>query len=140
MTNVAVIENKISSIIKYLDQLEEFKKFSKEEIISDAVRLRALERYLYLVTQASIDLAEAIISLKQWRKPVTMSESFSILSEKEVIDSDLSGKMTRMVGFRNVMAHDYDNVNYDVVDGILRLRLVDIEFFVAAVRKFLDLV
>ncbi len=127
MTNISVIENKISSVRKYLDILEHYKNFSKDEITGDIDRKGALERYLYLVMQASIDLTEAVISYKKLRKPSTMSESFHILEEADIITPELSQQMIKMTGFRNIIAHDYENLNYDIVYDVLQNRLSNIE-------------
>ena len=130
MTNLSVIENKISAIRQYLKLLESYKNYSRIEIEKDAQIRGALERYLYLVTQATIDLAEAIIAFKKFRKPTTLSESFHILNEEGLISDELTEKFIRMVGFRNTIAHDYQQVNYDIVFKVLHERLKDIEEFV----------
>ncbi len=129
MTSFAVIENKISSVRKYLGILERYKKYSREEIESSIDLRGALERYLYLVIQATIDLAEAVISYKNIRKPSTLSESFVILEEAGIIPSKLMESMVRMTGFRNVVAHDYEELDYDVVLDILHSNLPEIEEF-----------
>lgn len=130
MTNLSVIENKISAIRQYLKLLEPYKNYPKEKIEQDAQIRGALERYLYLATQAVIDLAEAAIAFKKLRKPTTLSESFYILNEEGLISNELSEKLVRMVGFRNTIAHDYQRINYDVVFDVLHNRLKDIEEFV----------
>jgi uncharacterized protein YutE (UPF0331/DUF86 family) len=134
MTNLSVIENKISSIRKYLNILERYKRYSRQEIEKDVDIRGAVERYLYLVSQAAIDLAEAVISYRGFRKPTTMSESFYILNEEDIIPGELMERMVRMVGFRNVMAHDYEKVNYDIVYDVLKNRMKDIEGFVEKIR------
>ncbi|MFH1900392.1 MAG: DUF86 domain-containing protein [Patescibacteria group bacterium] len=129
MTNLNVIENKISSVRKYLDILEKYKKYSREEI-EDSVDIKgAVERYLYLAIQATIDLGEALISYKKLRKPSTMGEIFYILNEKEIISKDLTEKMIKMTGFRNIIAHDYGKIDYDILYNILTKNLSDIEEF-----------
>lgn len=135
MTNTAVIENKISAILKYLKILEGYKKYSKKEIERDLNLKGALERYLYLISQATIDLAEATLSFKNFRKPATLGESFHILNEEKIISDELTEKMIKMVGFRNVIAHDYEKINYDIVYNVLQNRLADIEEFLKAVKK-----
>lgn len=129
MTNLSVIENKISSIRGYLKILERYKKYSRQEIESDIDLRGAVERYLYLAAQATIDLAEAFLSYKNFRKPSTLSESFYILNEENVITAELTEKMVKMTGFRNTVAHDYAKVNYDIVYDVLQNRLADIEEF-----------
>ncbi len=138
MTNLSAIENKVSSIRKYLNILEHYKKYSKEEIEKDLTLRGALERYLYLAAQSVIDLAEAILSFKRLRKPTTMSESFYILAEEKLIHDVVVEKMVKLVGFRNVMAHDYEKVNYDIVYDILHNRLRDIEVFLESIQPHLS--
>lgn len=94
----------------------------------------AVERYLYLAAQAAIDLAEAVIAYKGFRKPTTMSEAFYILNEEEIVSWELTEKMVRMVGFRNIMVHDYEKVNYDIVYDVLQNRLADVAEFIERIE------
>jgi uncharacterized protein YutE (UPF0331/DUF86 family) len=139
MTNLSVAENKISSVKKYLSMLESYRNYSVEEIKGDPTLRGAIERYLYLACQAVIDLAEVIISVSQFRKPTTMSESFVILEEENIIDAELKAKMAKLVGFRNVLAHEYEELNYEILYDVLRNRLQDITEFVETSEKFLNL-
>lgn len=129
MSNLTVIENKISAARKYLKILEEFSKYSREEIEKDVNIRGAAERYLYLAVQASIDLAEALIAYKKFRKPTTLSETFHILNEEKIIDTSLTDKLASMVGFRNIITHDYGKIDYDIVYDVLHNRLEDIDRF-----------
>jgi uncharacterized protein YutE (UPF0331/DUF86 family) len=135
MTDLTVIENKISSVRKYLKILERYKQYSQKEIADDIDRRGAVERYLYLVMQASIDLAEAVISYKKSRKPTTMGESFHILHEEEIITPELTGQMVKMTGFRNVIAHDYEKLNYDIVYDVLKNKLQYIDDFLDKISR-----
>ena len=90
MTNFSVIENRISLIKKYLKILKRYQKFSREQIEKDVDIRGMVERYLYLGIQASIDLGGAIISLKNFRNPTTLSENFYILEEEKIISKKLA--------------------------------------------------
>ncbi|MBI5152024.1 DUF86 domain-containing protein [Candidatus Peregrinibacteria bacterium] len=133
MTNLAKIENKISAIKKYLKILEMYKKISKKELEKDLTLRGAVERYLYLAAQATIDLAEAVIAHKKFRKPTTLSECFYILNEEKIIPRELTKKMVGMVGFRNIVAHDYGEINYDIVYDVLQNGLKDIKEFLSKI-------
>ncbi|OIP22669.1 hypothetical protein COX95_01605 [bacterium CG_4_10_14_0_2_um_filter_33_32] len=139
MTNLMLIEDKISSIKKYLKILERYKKLSRKEIEQNIDLRGAVERYLYLVTQATIDLAETIIAYKKFRKPTTYSENFDILKEETVISTDLTKNMIDMAGFRNIMTHDYDKLDYKKIYDVLKNKLTDIEKFVKSVSKYLSI-
>ena len=137
MTNLKTIENKISLVKKYLKILERYQKYSQKELEENIDLKGALERYLYLSAQSTIDLAEAIISYKNFRKPTSMSESFSILNEEGIISTELTNKMIGMVGFRNVVTHDYDKINYDIVYDVLQNKLKDIEELLKIISKII---
>jgi len=135
MTNFSVIENKISALRKYLDILKRYKKYTREQIEQDVDIKGMVERYLYLATQSTIDLAEAILSFKNLRKPITLSETFDILEEAKLIDRTLAEKMIKMAGFRNILTHDYAEINYDIVYDVLQNKLSDIEEFIQQINK-----
>jgi uncharacterized protein YutE (UPF0331/DUF86 family) len=94
-----------------------------------------VERYLYLAVQAAIDLADAFIAFKGYRKPETLGDNFAILRAENVISDDLAGRLMKMVGFRNILAHDYGKIDYAVVGDILRAGLKDIEKFSVAIGR-----
>lgn len=131
MTDLSTLQNKISSVKKYLTVCRGFSDYTREEIEKDIMIRGTVERYLYLAAQSTIDLAETFIAFKKFRKPTTMSESFHILEENGVIDHDLTKKMVNLTGFRNIMAHDYENVDYGIVYGVLHNGLKDIEQLVS---------
>lgn len=137
MSNITVIENKISAIKKYLKILARYKKYSREEIEKDVDIRGAAERYLYLAAQATIDLAEAIIAYKKFRKPASMSEAFYILNEEGIITDSLTKKMVGMTGFRNIITHDYGKINYDIVHEVLQKGLEDIRGFIKTISKLI---
>ena len=139
MTNYTVIENKISYLEKYLGILKRYKQYSREQIEKDVDIKGMVERYLYLLAQSAIDLAEAILSLKNLRKPTTFSETFIILEEAKLIDGALAEKMIKMVGFRNILAHDYAEINYDIVYDVLQNKLSDIEGFIQQIKDKLNI-
>jgi len=134
MSNLKVIENKISALKNYLGIVEKYKKHSQEEIEANVDLKGAVERYLYLVCQATIDLAEAFIAFKSFRKPTTQSDDFYILNEQEIIPAELAEKLVQMTGFRNIIAHDYLKVDYGKVCDILQNGLRDIENFIKIIE------
>lgn len=135
MTNINIIENKISSVKKYLAILENYKKYTAKDMSNDLTLKGAVERYLYLATQATLELGEAFIALKKLRKPSVYSETFEILKEANIIDNKLAEKLVNMVGFRNAIAHDYEKLDLDIMCDVLQNKLIDIENFVNSIEK-----
>jgi uncharacterized protein YutE (UPF0331/DUF86 family) len=135
MTSISIIENKISQIKKYRKIVKKLAKFSKNEIQNNDLVRGSVERYLYLVCQACIDLASIIVSFKKERKPLDQKDSFMILVEEKIISNNMAEFMMKLVGFRNVLAHEYAKVNYDIVVDILNEGVKDIDKFVLVIEK-----
>lgn len=138
MTNSFIIESKISSIQKYLQILKRFQSYSQKQLEEDINLKGATERYLYLLTQSVLDLAEAIIAFKNFRRPQTYSESFDILQEEKLISPDLTEKLINMAKFRNIIAHDYENLDFGIIYDVLQNRLKDVEEFLAQIKNKLS--
>ncbi|MDO9530479.1 MAG: DUF86 domain-containing protein [Syntrophales bacterium] len=51
----------------------------------------------------------------------------AILAETNHIDDDLKNKWIRMIGFRNILIHDYLEIDRKIVHDILQNYLADIE-------------
>jgi len=135
MTKYQVIENKISFVKEQLQILEKYEGYSQLEIESNHLIRGSLERYLYLAIQGSVDLAEALISYQNYRKPSTMGEAFEILCEHNIIDLSLTKNLIQMVGMRNIIAHAYQKINYNLVHAALHERLGDIAKLLEQVEK-----
>lgn len=135
MTSIDVIENKVSSTRKYLSILERYEKYAKEEIESNIDIRGAIERYLYLAVQSTIDLAESMIAYKKLRKPTTMAESFHILHEAGIIPQDSAQRLVQMTGFRNAIAHAYEDLDYSIVFDVLHNGMKDIVFFLETIER-----
>lgn len=112
MSSITVIENKISAILRYIGFLKGYRSRSLREVENNIMLRGAVERYLYLAIQATLDLSEAIIAYKNLPKPSTYSESFDILNEANIITKKSAEKLRRMAGFRNVIAHDYEQLDF----------------------------
>lgn len=140
MTNVDILKRKLSQIKKYFAILEPLRKYEKEKIQNDEIIYGAVERYLYLLCQATIDFAEAVISYANLRKPGTYGEVFEILAEGNgLISKEISLKMKSMSGFRNILAHEYGKVDFEEVYRALMKDIDDISKFLDEIKNKIKL-
>nr|WP_269438326.1 DUF86 domain-containing protein [Phosphitispora fastidiosa] len=96
-------------------KLREIAEQSWEEYNSnEALRDRA-ERNLQVAAQACIDIANHIIADKGFRTPQGYADSFNVLLEEGIILEVLSDKMKRVAGFRNILVHDYLEIDNKIV-------------------------
>lgn len=105
---------------RYTDDLKQMRGMSKEEYVSDMVTQRAVERTFLNLIQSFIDLAQHIRSAENLSPSGTSKKEIESLSTTDIISSDTQEKMEGAVGFRNIFAHRYGDVNHDVLHDDLR--------------------
>lgn len=137
MTENQLITDKLSQVKKYFNLVKKYRRYSKADLQTDHTLKGAVERYLYLLCQSAIDFAETVISQKQLRKPATYGEVFEILAEAEIISTQISHKMIKMAGFRNVLTHAYGAVDFDIVFSVLQKDSDDISEFIDEIEQSL---
>jgi uncharacterized protein YutE (UPF0331/DUF86 family) len=103
-------------------------------IASDVVHERFVEHTLQLAIQAAQDVASHIVSDDQLGDPATSRRLFDLLAQHGWIPPDLVPPLHRMVGFRNVIVHEYDDVDLDAVRAIAEHHVVDLRRYVDAIR------
>jgi len=81
-------------------------------------------------SQATINLSTHIIRLGKLGVPKTSRDVFEILKEHKLISTQRTENMKKMVGFRNLAVHDYQNISIDIVVNIVEKHLIDFEEFI----------
>jgi len=104
------------------------------DIDRDIRERRFVEHTLQIAIQAAIDVGLHIVSDQRLGEPRTNREVFDLLERASVLPEDLAATLRRMVGFRNVLVHGYDDVDLAIVRDILDRRLDDLLAFVGTVR------
>ena len=95
--------------------------------VDDWIRFDATVLNLQRAVEALLDLANHLISANGWELPRDGRHAFSILAEKGLLPASDVGLARAMVGFRNIAVHDYAALDPEVVHGIVRDRLGDLE-------------
>jgi uncharacterized protein YutE (UPF0331/DUF86 family) len=133
---------------KILDKLENFKEYSgylhqlrreakdEETFLSDFHLFGNTERYLQLSIQIIIDVSHLIIIDLDLPRPEDNYEAISILYEKEIISGGLADKITRMIGLRNLLVHEYGRIDRKKIFEILNGNLKDLEMFSDRIADF----
>lgn len=137
MVDKSLALRKISELQTYLGQIREFAGITLQDYKSDWKTQRIVERTLQMIIEACVDLAHHIISDEGMRTPTSYADAFKVLAENRVIDSNLLVTMDRMAKFRNVVVHQYEEVDAEIVIAILRKRLPDLEQYISAVLTYL---
>ncbi len=137
MVNKSVVLRKISHIRHNLSRLKNKGNISLESLKNDFDIQDIALHNLQLAIQGCIDIGSHVISDEGWGVAGSLNEIFYILQNKGVIKAEVSEKMISMVGFRNILVHEYETINFDIVCNILHHHLEDInEYLLAIVTHF----
>lgn len=133
MVNTTVVLNKIAQIHQRLSRLKNKKDISIETLRNDIDTQDIVLHNLQLAIQGCVDIGSHIIADEGWGVAGSFSEIFYILQEKGALSPDLADRMAAMVGFRNLLVHEYETIRMDIVYDILQTHLSDIEEFLLAI-------
>ncbi len=113
-----VILNKIESIERCVKRIE---KIYSEDKLEDYLYQDALILNIQRACQQSIDLAMYICSKKKLGIPKKGTEAFELLNKEGLLEGNVYNKMQKMVGFRNIVIHEYQKIELDVIRYIAEI-------------------
>jgi len=130
-----IIERLTSLIHSYLNDLKPVQDVSFSQYSKDIKIQRFVERTLHIAIEACLDIGNHIISDEGFREPEDNRDIFNVLGEKGIITDKLQKRLQDMASFRNLIVHSYAKIDNEIVYGILKKRLGDIEEFMKVVSK-----
>ena len=71
------------------------------------------------------------------RRPETYKDVFQVLNEGNILDKEMTDKLSEFAGFRNIAIHIYWRVNFDEVYEILKEEVKVIKSFIKKVEKLI---
>jgi uncharacterized protein YutE (UPF0331/DUF86 family) len=107
MVDRELILRRLASLDTYLEQLAPYRAIDVSAYRQDWKTQRIVERTLHLAIETCMDVADP--------RP-------------------LGSALASMVGFRNILVHDYTRLDLAIVVRVLRTDLVDVERFRDAMR------
>lgn len=71
-----------------------------------------MERRFEKAIQACLDIASHIVASQATREPSSYQDLFQVLAEERILEGALADAMGELAGFRNVLAHDYAEIDH----------------------------
>ncbi|MBV6440665.1 MAG: hypothetical protein EPGJADBJ_02337 [Saprospiraceae bacterium] len=76
-----------------------------------------------------IDIANIAVAELDLGVPASARESFVLLENAGIVSPELTSKMVMMVGFRNLVVHQYFRIDPEKVGDIIETNLQDLQHF-----------
>ena len=127
-----ILLQKKASIERCIKQARDYYAMPSEKPLGeDFLKQDAIVINLQRACEQCIDMANHAIRLKKLGLPADSADSFTLLKKADVIDAELEKKLTGMVGFRNIVVHQYQDIDYKLVEEIIKKHADDLIEFAA---------
>jgi len=132
-----VIRRRIDKLEEFLEILRRTRGYSFEEFVADPERYGSAERFLHLAIEAVNDMGAHVVADENLGPFERARDLPSIFEEEGLMDEDLAEKWKSMVGFRNILVHEYVDIDRRTVYDILQNALRDLEALKRVFARFL---
>jgi uncharacterized protein YutE (UPF0331/DUF86 family) len=131
-----VIDARLRELSHRLKRVAAKKPPSLRRLAEDEDLQDILSRNLELAIQACIDVAAQLCGA-YGIVPTSSGEAFTALADKKLIPRALAQRLRRAVGFRNVLVHEYVEVDWKIVQRVIERDTADLAAFGKAVLKLI---
>ena len=94
--------------------------YHEEPGLNDLLHLDALTLNAQRACQAAIDLAMHAVAAEHLGMPKSQADAFRMLAENGYLEGALSERMIGMCGFRNVLVHQYQELEIEILHQVAR--------------------
>ncbi len=129
-----VVCRKLESLRRCIQRIELKKPVSVEILKTDYDIQDIISLNLERAIQISVDIGLYLLAESEQIPPGTMGEVFPSLANAGFIAADLSLRLKRAVGFRNISVHEYQSIDWEIVFSIIDKNLGDFKEFMRAVK------
>ncbi len=138
MINNIWIREKLLSSKKYWSKLEEIILKTSEDLEMDIDLQLKAERIFEILSQILLDICTHIIAHTREPPPQTYSDCMKKLGNLGVITAQTAEKVTYLVKMRNIVVHQYDNINYRLLFKGLCELFEDFPLFQEEILTWID--
>lgn len=139
MIDPDLIISKAASVRGHLDRVASKTESGLEAFLEDIDRQDVVAFNLHLAIENCIDIAAHIISENGWGVPGSASEMFYLLENKGLLQVDLTERMIKAVGLRNLIVHEYGKIELKLLFETVRRDLDDLNSYLASLFKSLGI-
>ena len=121
-----------------IEHLKEFEEVSLKDFIESWRDVRTVERSIQIIAQAVLDVAGHIVANKGWITPASYRELVMALAQNLIFERELANRLADLIGMRNILVHDYMEVDAEIVHGSIVQIISDGPAFVTQILSSLE--
>ena len=133
MVDSGVILKRVGRIRKCAATLETIRRtHSKQQFLADEMVRAAAERNMQVAIQSVLDICNNVVADMKLEVPDEDKQAFQILAAHKILSRRLAKTLTAMTGMRNVLVHEYLEVDHDQLYWVMTHNLGDFEKVIKA--------
>lgn len=131
---MTIVARKLAALEHCIRRARNERDAAGDNFRNDFTRQDAAVLNVTRACESAIDLANMAIRKHRLGVPGDARESFALVARSGLIPSDLSFRLQRMVGFRNIAVHQYQDLDLDIVESVIREGLDDLLRFAEEIK------
>lgn len=138
MTDRLLILRKLRELERYIQELRQLRGKSLEELKASLATSWAVEHGLQLAIQVVIDVGNHILVSLNEHQIEEYKDVIDKMGTRGVLPKGFAHRILKIAGFRNLLIHEYAEVDVGKVHAFLKNRLGDFDEFARHIRRYLD--
>jgi len=135
MVDKNVLTSRIETIEKHLARLSAYTKKSRQEFLTDLDAQDIIEYNLFQIVNHLIDMIQHVVVDENLGFPESAYDGTEILRDRGIFTESDCEVLKKMIGFRNIIGHDYINVNKQMVYDILIKGPEDVKRIISSITR-----
>jgi uncharacterized protein YutE (UPF0331/DUF86 family) len=138
--DIESVGKKLTGMIRRIDLLTTYQGMTLDEYLQNEERQAVVERYLEVIIQAAIDINRMLINSVESvdLEKITNAEAFTLVAQLGFITSELADALIPSAGFRNILAHVYDDIIPEAAYKAFHLSLVQYPEYIRQIQTYLN--
>ncbi|MFZ0256129.1 MAG: DUF86 domain-containing protein [Gammaproteobacteria bacterium] len=141
MVRPELVRRKLQLITQDLGRLLRFKDIALEGLTNDDIKLAAVERLLERIVMRAIDVNEHLITELATGQEENITrlayrDTFLRLADLGAYDKSFAESICQSAGLRNILVHDYNDVDHRILHASIRTCLQDYHRYVEHLSAF----
>lgn len=129
MVDREIFSRRLAALRGYLQKLEAFRETTEQEFRETPAIHDLAERYLHLAMDCALDLGNHFIADAGLAAPETNQDTFLRLEAAGAISPELAARLRAWAGFRNILVHQYLDIDHRIAWNAIQNELGDLETF-----------
>ena len=134
---IEVVKERLQHMKRALDELKSMRKIERKDFLGDTRLQWSVERGFQIICEAVFDIGNHILVGKFSLAPSNYQSIIDELAKKGIITDELNKHFSGLGGFRNILVHDYMEIDAEEVYAKLKDRLGDFDMFIREVVGWL---